>query len=402
LYDLAIHGRAYTGELAGAWVSVKDGVIAKVTREPAGRATATLELDAGQILLPAATDLHVHLRDWTQAEKETVETGTKSALAGGVTTVADMPNTVPRLETAELVEARVQLMRDRSFVDFAIHAAPPVESAELGKIKRAGAFALKLYPPDLSSYRHLLRRSESEGLKMAVHAEDEKMIAAGRSPGAELVAVRKVLEEVGPRSEVRIAHLSTSEAAHAVLARKRSHPGLSIEVAPHHLFMDLRTSMTRIGEASKVNPQLRSKANTRAMRGLLEGGCFDFYASDHAPHTLSDKLAKGAPGFPGLELALPLFLTRTGNVALLCRMFCEAPAAYLGAKKGKIAPGYSADLVVLSRRRWRIDPEAFVSKARITPFAGEEMRFAVDQVLMRGSTVYREGRFVKQPSVLMR
>jgi len=160
--------------------------------------------------------------------------------------------------------------------------------------------------------------------------------------------------------------------------------------------------MARIGEASRVNPQLRSQANSRAMRGLLKEGCFDFYATDHAPHTLKDKLTKGAPGFPGLELALPLFLTKTENLPLLCRMFCEAPAAYLGTRKGKISPEYCADLVVLSRRRWRVDPEKFVSKARITPFAGEELRFAVDQVLMRGSTVYREGRFVKHPALLAR
>ncbi len=163
MFDLAIHGRTYFGELADAWVSIKDGVIVKVSTEPAGRAAATLELDAGQTLLPAATDLHVHLRDWTQAEKETVESGTKSALAGGVTTVADMPNTVPKLDTPELVEARVQLLKDRSFVDFAVHAAPPLEAAELRKFKRAGAFALKLYPPDLASFRRLLEEAGREG-----------------------------------------------------------------------------------------------------------------------------------------------------------------------------------------------------------------------------------------------
>ena len=162
--------------------------------------------------------------------------------------------------------------------------------------------------------------------------------------------------------------------------------------------MDGRTTMVRIGEASKVNPQLRSQANSRAMRGLLKEGFFDFYASDHAPHTLNDKLTKGAPGFPGLELALPLFLTKTENVALLCRMFCEAPAAYLGMKKGRIASGYSADLVVLSRRRWRVNPADFVSKARVTPFAGEEMRFAVDQVLrFAGAPSTEKRKFVKAP-----
>jgi len=401
LYDLAIHGRAYTGGLAESWICIKDGMIKKVSREPAGRAAATLELDEGQFLIPAATDIHVHLRDWSQAEKETVETGTKSALAGGVTTVADMPNTIPKLETAELVEARVDLLRDRAFTDFAIHAAPPDDGSELPKIRKAGAFALKLYPPDLPSFGALLRPAEAAGLKMAVHAEDGAEIAAGRSAGAELVAVRKILKETGSRSSVRFAHLSTSEAAKAVLDRKRSHGGLAIEVAPHHLFMDRETGETRLGAASKVNPQLRPRANSIAMRRLLGEGRFDFYATDHAPHTLEDKLRKGAPGFPGLELALPLFLTKTGNVPLLCRMFCEAPAEYLGIRKGKISPGYYADLVILSRRKWKVDPEKFVSKGRMTPFAGEQMRFAVDHVFLRGSTVNHEGRFVKRPTVLV-
>ncbi len=401
MFDLAIHGRAYVAELAESWVYIKDGMIKKVSREPTGRAAATLELDEGQFLIPAATDLHVHLRDWSQAEKETVETGTKSALAGGVTTVAEMPNTMPKLETAELVEARVDLLKDRAFTDFAIHAAPPDDASELPKIRRAGAFALKLYPPDLPSFRALLRRAEVAGLKMAVHAEDGAEIAAGRSPGAELVAVRKILEETRSRSSVRFAHLSTNEAAEAVLAQKRAQRALAIEVAPHHLFTDRGTAGTRLGVASKVNPQLRSRANSIAMRRLLREGRFDFYATDHAPHTLEDKLRKGAPGFPGLELALPLFLTKTENIPLLCRMFCQAPAEYLGIKKGRISPGYLADLVILSKRIWQVDPEKFVSKGRVTPFAGERMRFAVDHVLMRGSTVNLEGRFVKHPAFLV-
>jgi dihydroorotase (multifunctional complex type) len=401
LFDLALHGRAYVGEVADRWVFIKGGVIAKVSSEPVGRAAATVELGRDQILIPGATDLHVHLRDWSQAEKETVETGTKSALVGGVTTVAEMPNTVPSLGSPELVEARADLLRHRSYADFAIHAAPPSAASEFAKLKKAGAFGLKVYPPDLPRFETVLRGARAAGLKVAVHAEEESMVFSDRPAGAELVAVRKVLEQVGRRSQVRFAHLSTWEAAREVVESKRTHSGLTIEVAPHHLFIDRRTAAARIGAASKVNPPLRSLANSRAMVRLLGEGVFDFYATDHAPHTLDDKLTKGAPGFPGLEIALPLFLTRTENLGLACRMFCQAPAAYLGLKKGRVHPGYFADLAVLSRRRWTVDPSRFVSKGRVTPFAGEELRYAVDHVFLRGSTVYDEGRFVKQEALLV-
>ncbi len=400
MFDLALHGDAYVGELVPTWVYIKDGVIARVSREPVGQATASIELDRSQFLIPAATDLHVHLRDWSQASKETVETGTASALAGGVTTVAEMPNTVPKLDSAELVEERIELLRERSLTDFAVHASPPREAEEFRRIKGAGAFAVKLYPPDLEGFRGVLRNSQRAGLKVAVHAEDESSLAGGDASGAELVAVRKILGEVGPHSDVRFAHLSTPAAARTLVGARASHRGLTIEVSPHHLFMDSATAAKRIGKASKVNPRLTPAASAKAMRRLLGEGKFDFYATDHAPHTAEDKL-RGAPGFPGLELALPLFLTRTDNLELLCRMFCEAPAAYLGIKKGKISPGYTADLVVMGSRSWRVNPDHFVSKARVTPFAGEEMRYSVEKVLLRGGIVFPGGRFVRHSSQLV-
>lgn len=396
MYDLALHGTTYAGSLATRWVYVKDGIIARVASEPVGRAATTLELESDQLLIPSATDLHVHLRDWSQSEKETVETGTRSALAGGVTTIAEMPNTMPRLETAELVESRADLLRSRSLADFAIHAAPPAEEGEFRRIRAAGAFALKLYPPDLHTFSAVLRRARASGLKIAVHAEEESMVSTAASAKAEQVAVEKILKIIHPSSQVRLAHLSTRAAASAAIAKRNTHRGLTIEVAPHHLFIDRETAAARIGASARVNPQLRSIANSRAMRKLLLAGRFDFYATDHAPQTLDDKLA-GAPGFVGLEIALPLLLTKTESISLACRMFCESPAAYLGLKKGMISPGYSADLVVLSKRSWRVEPGKFLSKGRVTPFAGEELRYTVDQVFMRGEPVYLDRKFIIHP-----
>jgi len=400
MFDLAIHGRVYAGALTYGWVYVKGGRIAKVSRERLGKAEAEITLSGSQFLIPAATDLHVHLRDWSQARKETVETGTKSAVAGGVTTVADMPNTAPKLDSPDVVEKRVELLRDRSFADFAVHAAVPRSLGELATLQRAGAFAVKLYPPDLARFPEVLKEATRLGMKVAVHAEEQAMVGTGAAADAERVAIDRILSQVGPSSDVRFAHISTSQGASAVARSKSSHRRLTGEVTPHHLFMSEGVAEKRIGITRRVNPSLRSVSNSFRMRQMMRQGVFDFYATDHAPHTVEEKL-QGAPGFPGLEFALPLFLTKTRDIALACKLYCESPAAYLGIKKGKVARGYLADLVVIGRRDWKVEPEKFVSKGRVTPFAGEVLRYSVEHVFKAGDTVYQDGRFRKTASELV-
>ncbi len=400
MFDLAIHGKIYAGGLMEGWVYVKQGKIARVSRDRLERAEAEITLSGSQFLFPAATDLHVHLRDWSQKQKETVETGTRSAVAGGVTTVADMPNTDPKLDTGKMVEKRVELLRKASFVDFAVHAGVPDSLRDLGSLRRAGAFAVKLYPPDLVRFPEVMKEASRAGLKVAVHAEEHSMSGTPLAPLAEEVAIKKILALVSKSSDVRFAHVSTSAGASELVRSKASHKRLTVEVTPHHLFMSDSVAEDRIGITRKVNPSLRPASNSLKMRRMMREGAFDFYATDHAPHTVEEKF-QGAPGFPALEFALPLFLTKTKDLGLVAKLYCEAPATYLGIKKGKISPGYTADLVVVSKRSWRIDPERFVSKGRVTPFAGELMHYAVEHVFKGGSTVYQSGRFRKVPANLV-
>jgi dihydroorotase len=398
MFDLVIHGRTYSGGLRVRWVYISGGVIRKVRAEPTDSAAAKIELPAGSLLLPAATDLHVHFRDWDQRLKETVETGSKSALAGGVTTVAEMPNTTPRLDSREVVEKRVDLLKKTSHVDFAIHGAVPPRAEDLRRLKQAGCFGIKFFSQDLPRFESLAPVASKMGLKLAVHAEVQEMIGTPDEAMAEEKAVDSILRWVPAKTEVRFAHVSTSAAAKAILLRKRTNPNLSMEVTPHHLFTDEQTAASRIGEGVTVRPPLRSAQNAARLRRLLRDGAFDFYATDHAPHTVEEKLIAHAPGFPALEFAFPLLLSRTRDVPLSCRVYCEAPAAYLGLKKGKVEPGYAADLVVMSRRSWVIEPDRFWSKARVTPFAGEKLDYRVDQVIIRGNSAYREGKFlVRRP-----
>lgn len=398
MFDLAVYGRVCGGPKS--WVSVEEGMIVRVSRERAGKSAAEMVLSDSQFLMPAATDLHVHLRDFAQKKKETVETGTKSAIAGGITTVADMPNTDPKVDSARMVEKRVDLLRSDSYTDFALHAGAPDSPQEVAKMHAAGAFALKLYPPELGGFHELLKETSRAGMKMAVHAEEFVLIGTESAPLAEGVAVRKILQQVGQRSDVRFAHVSTADGASEIARARRIAGRLTMEVSPHHLFMDEEMADKRIGVTKKVNPSLRSRSNSVKMRRMMLRGIFDFYASDHAPHTVEDKF-QGSPGFPALEFSLPLFLTKTDDPELVARMYCEAPATYLGLRKGRVRKGYTADLVVVGRRDWKIDPEKFVSKGRVTPFAGETMRYAIDHVLKAGKTVFDGRRVTKTETVLV-
>ncbi len=396
MFDLVIRGRVFSGNLRQRSVYVKDGKIARVTADDPERAERKVLLRPNQFLLPAATDLHVHLRDWNQAYKETVESGTKAALSGGITTIAEMPNTDPRLDTAENVRRRIKLLRERSYVDFAVHAGVPEKVSELERMQAAGSFAVKIYPEEMPRFREVARMAEKLGMKITIHAEVGAMIGTGGEPIAEMESVKGLLSLVRRGMNIRFAHISTVAAA-ALINRKRGEGfNVRMEVTPHHLFMTRSLSESRIGPASSVRPPLRSGGNVRTMRALLRRSIFDFYATDHAPHSRKEKSRKNpAPGFTALEFAFPLLLAREGPERA-CKMYCENPAKHLGIRKGLIERGYEADLAVFSRRKWRINPSRFVSKGRVTPFEGDTLDYAVDTVFKGGRVAYKTNRFHKQ------
>lgn len=388
LFDLAIHGKTFSGDLRELWTYVEKGVISCVSTRRAGSADKTFELSDDELLLPAATDLHVHLRDWDQSHKETVESGTKSALLGGVTTIADMPNTQPELSTPELVKKRVELIKSSSYVDFCLHCALPQEPKSLVKMKEAGAYAVKFYPKDLSLFEEYAEYASKIGLKSVVHAEEPKLIDTVNEAKAELNAVKSLVRCIRKEWEVRFAHVSTASALKHILGAKLNSLKVTFEVSPHHMFIDKQSCVKRLGLASTVRPPLRSKRDVETLFSALFSNLIDFYATDHAPHTKKEKFSPNpSPGFPSLEIAYPLLLTKTSDPAIACKVYCERPAEYLGIKKGFIRPGYLADLVVFARSRQRVDGSKFASKAKITPFEGEYLDYSIRKVFIRGKLV---------------
>ena len=153
--NLTIRGRAWIdGALKDRSVKIEDGRIAAIDDGITGDSADALVLGPREILLPSATDLQCAMRDWAEAERETVETCTKAALAGGVTTVGDQANTVPRIHKLELVEKRARDVAATAWCDFGITGHPPSDTAELDRYRGAGAFSVQFFPWDLRPWRY--------------------------------------------------------------------------------------------------------------------------------------------------------------------------------------------------------------------------------------------------------
>src|SRR2546422_4321852 len=348
------------------------------------------EIDHGDaLILPGCVDLHVHMRDPGLKHKEDFPSGTRSAAIGGVTTIADMPNTVPAVTTATALNQKKAELRGRAAVDYVLYAAPQ-SATTVPRLSDAVAF--KIYMAESTGnlevsvprLGEILRAAEAERKLVAVHAEDPTKFtkqeardlqshAAARPKIAEETAVA-TLARVQGEAVVHVAHVTCVEALDQVPA------SATCEVTPHHLFLDWSKPF---GARGKVNPPLRSPADRDALWDAFRKGRIDAVASDHAPHTLDEK---GAPfeeapaGLPGVATSFPLLMRRirTGDLDLprLVSAMASRPAEILGIAKGTIEVGRDADLVVVDPRHIEaVTAKRVRDKCGWTPFEGMEACF---------------------------
>ena len=375
----------------------------------------TIDAD-GKLLLPGMIDAHVHFREPGFPHKETWLTGSRSAAAGGVTTVFDQPNTDPPTVDAAGYERKAELA-SASLVDYAINGGVTddwVPEELLGKpIGALGEVFLADSTGemgiDTERYGEAVRRAHEAGVPITVHAEDATLFdesvadrtdpdawSAYRTAEAEIEAIRRacrVADDLDAR--VHVAHTSTPEGAEAA-----SEAGMTCEVTPHHLFLS-RADLEGLGTFGRMNPPLRSEDRRESMLRLLVDGEIDVVATDHAPHTRAEKDAGiwDAPsGVPGVETALPLLLEAARNGRIGYERVRDVTAANVAdifglERKGRIETGNHADLVL-------VDPEASVpirgdtlhSKCEWTPFEGRPGVFP-ELTTVRGRVVFRDGEF---------
>jgi dihydroorotase len=352
------------------------------------------------IILPSATDLHVHFREPGPPESaDNLASGTQQAALGGVGLVADMPNTVPPISSADRILEKVERSHHRLAVDLLVYALAS-DSRSIAPMSRlAGAFKLFLAPPiDLGepptaeAVRALVTEVAATGLPLSVHAEDPRTFRRvdsirsladwdqHRPVEAEIAGVSEAL--LAPESlRLHVAHVTAVPVAQLV-----AHSGNSFEATPHHLLLssDLAADTNR-----KVNPPLRSESQRAELWEWFRSGKIPCLASDHAPHLRSQKdvpFPNAASGMPGVETMLPLLLAKVRSTDLdlrtLLRAACDNPARWLGVPQGRLALGHRANLLVVDfRARVSITARHLHAPCGWTAFEGWEGIFPREHYL---------------------
>lgn len=412
-----------TGRDEVADLLVEDGHIAGSGRG-LPRAGARVIAAERLLVIPGLVDIHVHLREPGQEYKETIATGTAAAVAGGVTSVACMANTVPPNDDPAITEfIRKQAAAAGLARVYPISAVTKKlegqEIAEYGYQREAGAVALSddgRPVMDSEVLRRAMEYARAFDLVVISHCEDLGLSRGGAMhegpvstelglpgvPGAaEEVMVRRdiaLAEYTGAR--LHIAHLSTAAAVAAVREAKTRGVKVTAETAPHY-FTLTDEAVRGYDVNAKMNPPLRSAADREALVGALADGTIDLIASDHAPHHEDDKkveFVRAANGILGLEteLGLTLRLVREGRATLRQALgaLTYRPADLLGLPAGRLADGAPADLVLVDLDgEWVVEPMRFRSKSRNTPFGGFRLPGRVEATLVGGRVVFeRDGR----------
>ncbi|ACL17041.1 dihydroorotase [Methanosphaerula palustris] len=387
-------------------LQVRDGI---VVHAGAG-APAHQTLDCrGLLVLPAAIDMHVHMRGGTQSVKEDWTTGSQSALAGGVTVVVDQPNTVPPITNREHFKVRVADATAHSYCGFGVNGAV-TRDARIADLWQGGALAFGEVFIAPSSYGEALtlevqQRTFAEihrlGGLVTVHAEEVSGTAPvglrqhslQRSPAGEERAVQALRASCAPGQRVHCCHMSTAgslDAAHRA--------GMTAEVTPHHLLL----SIERFADTDthgRVNPPLRSERLQREL--FLAWDRIDLIASDHAPHTLNEKaqaFTNAPSGLPGVETMVPLLmahvLTSELSLASVVQKTAVAPAKVLGIPPAGFSPGDRADFALYPREAVPVEAADLHSRCTWTPYQGMLAVFP-ERVIMRGTVVYDHGDFTR-------
>jgi len=366
-------------------IGIKDGRIAAIKKILEGEE----HYDYGDmIILPAAIDAHVHMRDPGLTHKEDFSTGTLAAAFGGVSCVFDMPNTFPPvISRADLIEKKETIAR-KAWVDYGLFGGCAPGRDPLGMA--AGVVGYKLYLA--STTGNLLVEKEEDiisiadrvgrsGKILSVHAEDETLIRKRRERNledhmenrpavCEVSAIEKISRLCG-YPKINICHISSPQALRSLEGK----PFLR-EVAPHHLLLSVRK---RLGPYGKVNPPLRTETARAALFEAFARGEIDILASDHAPHTIDEKEFEDfefvPAGVPGVETMVPLmlFLVKRDLLPLkvLVRACAERPAEVFGLNKGAIEVGKDADLIVIDMGTTAtVKGEELHSKCGWTPYEG--------------------------------
>nr|WP_122012078.1 dihydroorotase [Maliibacterium massiliense] len=376
-------------------VLIKDGRIAALGFDFAADGADEVVDASGLVLMPAFVDMHAHFRDPGYTQKEDIASGSLAAAHGGYSTVNLMANTDPvasDMRTISYVRskaAQVGLVRVHQCAsltrDFDGKSLDHIDALDenVRFLSEDGRGVMSNY-----TMWQAMCKAKERGMTIISHAEDMDLSPTDYRLAENIATVRdlELCEATGAR--LHMAHVSTKEAIESIIEAKKRGVNVTCEVTPHHLAL--------WDEAYKVNPPIRARRDSEALLVAIEREYVDCIATDHAPHTLRDKRA-GACGLVGLETAFAVCYTHLVRRKCICLsqlsyLMSAGPAKLMGLPVGRILPGMDADLVLVDvRKSFSVDPEAFASKGRNTPFAGRTLWGAVRCTMKQGQVTYNAG-----------
>lgn len=399
-------------------VFVADGKVQKIGENLTDSADKVIDA-TGKIVAPGLIDMHVHLREPGLEYKEDIKSGTRAAAQGGVTSVCCMPNTLPVLDNAPLIEfVKNKAAKEGSVNVYPIGAVSQGQKgellAEIGDMKEAGAIAVSDDGRPVSNpvlMRHAMEYADMFDMLVISHCEDLNLVAGG-SMNEGLVSTRLGLKGIPNAAEevqiardvilaketgkrLHVAHVSTAGGVEIIRQAKKQGIRVTAETCPHY-FTLTDEAVEGFDTNAKMNPPLRAQKDVDAIIAGLCDGTLDAIATDHAPHHRDEKdveFAVAANGIVGLETSLALgvtYLVHTGHLTmaeLLAKMTCN-PADILKLNKGRLEENQDADIVIFADEAYTVDKETFASKSKNTPYHGWEVFGRVDCTICGGKVVY--------------
>lgn len=402
-------------------VLIEDGIIAAIGKDLAEKDAEVIDA-SGMVVTPGLVDIHVHLRDPGLEYKEDIVSGTLSAVTGGFTAIACMPNTKPvndnQTVTSYILNKAADKGHCRVFPIASITKGLAGESlTEMGELKEMGVYAVSDDGRPVSNPQLMRRAMEYArpfGMTIVSHAEDLDLVGSGvmnEGPVATelgLKGIPWVAEDAATSREImlaeftgahlHVAHVSTKGSIELVRQAKKRGVNVTCEATPHH-FMLTDEAVRGYNTNAKMNPPLRSAEDREAVRQGIADGTVDAIATDHAPHHIDEKNVEfnlAMNGIVGLETALPLTLKLVDegliDLPKAVSLLTNGPAAAIGLPVGGLEEGGNADVTVFDPDlEWTVDAQQLVSKSKNTPFDGWQMKGAAVCTIVGGKIAYKRG-----------
>jgi dihydroorotase len=398
---------------------VDNGIIAKVAKDIKGPAETTIDA-TGKIVMPGIVDMHVHLREPGREDKETIASGTRAALKGGVTSVLAMPNTTPAMDSVDSVRRLKEIIHKTAQADVFIAAAITMgrlgrELVDIASLKKEGVVAISDDGASVDSDEIMLaalKEAKKEKIAVVCHCEDRTLSHQGvvnlglistqlglRGIPKE-AEYRRVERDIAlaaqAKSAVHIAHVSCYESVELIAQAKKKGVAVTAETAPHYFSLSEEALMA-YETNMKMNPPLRGKDDVAAIKEGLKAGIIDCIASDHAPHTENEKeieFDRAEFGVIGLETELAVVVTELVEAGVLdwpslVKALSLQPAKILNISKGTLGIGCPADIVVVDpKKEGVVKKEDFFSKSKNSAFLGRTLKSAVEYTICNGRIAY--------------